>query len=163
MYHLLRLFTLSCLLLTVSGSLRAQTIEIINLDKDTVQEKPSFALRDTITKVDAEASFPGGEKGWRLFLEKNLNPSVPASNRAPAGTYTVVIQFVVDKSGNITQIKPLTTHGYGMENEVIRILKKSPNWVPAMLNGKPIGVYRKQPVTFLVEEEERKSKRKNRD
>ena len=70
--------------------------------------------------------------------------------RRPAGSYTVIIQFVVDKEGNISEIKPLTNRGYGMEKEVIRILEKSPKWTPAYQDNRPVKAYRKQPVTFVV-------------
>ncbi len=111
-------------------------------------------------KVETEAAFPGGEAAWRSFLEKNLNPNVPVNNGAKAGTYTVWIQFVVDKNGNVSDIKALSKHGYGMEAEVIRIIRKSPAWKPAMQFGRLVKAYRKQPVTFSIEEE--KKKRKNR-
>lgn len=113
--------------------------------------------------VEVEASFPGGESAWRRFLEQNLNAAVPANNRAPAGTYTVVIQFVVDRDGKVSDIKALTHHGYGMEGEVIRLLRKAPRWSPAVADGQKVRAYRKQPVTFMVVEEEKKHKRKNRD
>lgn len=112
-------------------------------------------------KVETEASFPGGETAWRSYLEKNLNPSVPVNKGVKAGTYTVWIQFVVDKNGNVSDIKALSNHGYGMEAEVIRIIRKSPPWKPAMQFGRMVKAYRKQPVTFMIEEE--KKKRKNRD
>jgi hypothetical protein len=38
-----------------------------------------------------------------------------------------------------------------MEEEVVRILKKSPKWSPAIQNGKPVKAYRRQPVTFMIE------------
>ncbi len=38
-----------------------------------------------------------------------------------------------------------------MEAEVVRMLKKSPKWSPAIQNGKPVKAYRKQPVTFVIE------------
>ena len=74
----------------------------------------------------------------------------PADHGAPVSIYTVYIQFVVDKSGNITDVKPLTDFGYRMEDEVSRIIKNGPHWTPAIQNGKPVKAYRKQPVTFLV-------------
>lgn len=113
-------------------------------------------------KVEVEASFPGGDNGWRRYLEMNLNASTPVDNGAPAGTYTVWIQFIVDKNGAISEIKALTKMGYGMEAEVIRIIRKSPPWSPAIYNGRAIKAYKKQPVTFVVEEERRKRK-KNRN
>ncbi len=107
-------------------------------------------------KVDIEASFPGGEMAWRKFLEKNLRADIPLKQGAPAGSYTVWIQFVVDKEGNVSDLKPLTNHGFGMETEIVRVLKKSPKWMPASQNGIPVKAYRKQPVTFVIEEAGRK-------
>lgn len=103
-------------------------------------------------KVDIEASFPGGEMAWRKFLEKNLRADVPLRRGAPAGSYTVWVQFVVDKEGNVSSIKPLTSWGYGMEDEIVRVLKKSPKWMPASQDGIEVRAYRKQPVTFVIEE-----------
>lgn len=102
-------------------------------------------------KVEIEADYPGGVQAWRNYLEKNLNPSVPVDKGAPAGNYMVVVQFVVNKDGNISDIKSLTNHGYGMEQEVLRIIKNSGKWNPAIQDGRPVKAYRKQPVTFQVE------------
>src|SRR5690242_499111 len=101
-------------------------------------------------KVEKEADYPGGIETWRGFLEKNLNPNVPVNNGAPVGKYTVYVQFVVNKDGSISDIKPLTRLGYGMETEVVNLIKKSGAWDPAMQDGRPVKAYRKQPVTFQV-------------
>lgn len=106
----------------------------------------------TFTKVEIEASFPGGEGQWRKFLERNLNPSTPVDNGAPAGTYTVVVQFIVDKEGNVSDVKALTSHGYGMEDEAVKVIKRGPKWTPAVQNGRQVKAYRKQPITFVVTE-----------
>ncbi len=103
-------------------------------------------------KVELEASFAGGEPGWRNFLEKNLNPAVPVDNGAPCGKYLIVVQFVVDKEGRVSRIKPLTREGYGMEQEVVRIMNKSGLWNAAVQNGRKVNAYRKQPVTFVTSE-----------
>src|SRR5262245_8496534 len=83
-------------------------------------------------RVDAEARFPGDEAGWRKYLETSLDPTAPVENGAPIGIYTVVVQFVVDKSGILSDVKALTNFGYGMEQQVIRIIQKGPQWIPAM-------------------------------
>lgn len=132
----------------------------------TIPEPPPVAIdqpADSVIfeKVETEAAFPGGEAAWRVYLEKNLNPAVPVNNGAKAGTYTVWIQFVVDKNGKVSDIKALSNHGYGMEAEVMRIIRKSPAWKPAMQFGRSVKAYRKQPVTFSIEEE--KKRRKKRD
>lgn len=107
----------------------------------------------TFTKVEVEASFPGGEGQWRRFLERNLNASTPVDNGAPPGSYTVQVQFIVDKEGNVSDVKALTNHGYGMEEEAVRVIKRGPKWTPAIQNGRQVKAYRKQPITFVVSEE----------
>ncbi|MBL7739431.1 MAG: energy transducer TonB [Chitinophagaceae bacterium] len=121
--------------------------------QETAEDSLGAGERNIFEKVDEEASFPGGFDGWRMFLEKNLNPNVPIENSAPIGKYTVIVQFVVSRDGTISDIKPLTKIGYGMEQEVVRILKKSGSWTPAVQNNRPVNAFRKQPVTFMVEDE----------
>lgn len=145
------------MLLTVPAS--AQNTNPLPAQKDSV----SKAGEDTVYEsVDIEASFPGGDDAWRKYLEQNVNGAVAAEYGAPAGSYTVVIQFVVDKEGKLSDIKPLTRHGYGMEAEVIRILRKSPRWNPASQDGRMVKAYRKQPVTFTVIVDKKRG-RKNKD
>lgn len=103
------------------------------------------------SRVEQEAEFPGGTAAWRQFLMKNLNAAIPARNGAPAGTYKVLVQFLVSKTGEISGIRALTNHGYGMEQEVIRVIKLGPKWKPAWQNGRCVNAYRKQPVVFLIE------------
>jgi protein TonB len=129
---------------------------------DTLPKLPA-ADSGIFTKVDIEARYLGGEKAWIRFLSTNLDSDVPVRKKAPAGNYHVVVQFIVDEQGGITDIEPLTEWGYGMEAEVVRILNKSPRWAPAILKGRPVKAYRKQPVTFMVEEEKRKERKKTGD
>ncbi len=105
---------------------------------------------DPFTSVEIDAAFKGN---WRAFLERNLNADVPKDNGAPAGRYSVVVQFVVDKEGNVSDIQTLTHHGYGLEEEAVRVLKKAPKWEAAIQNGIKVKAYRKQVITFDVNDE----------
>ena len=100
--------------------------------------------------VDVQAAYSGN---WVKFLMRNLDPEVPLQHDAPPGRYTIVIQFVVDKEGNVSDIKPLTHIGYGMEEEAVRVLKKATKWEPAIQNGLKVKAYRQQPITFEVVEQ----------
>jgi periplasmic protein TonB len=102
------------------------------------------------TKVEIEASFKGGDAAWRSYLIRHLKASVPVDNGAKPGQYTVIVQFIVDKEGNISDVLSLTSHGYGMEEEAIRVISKGPNWEPAIQNGHKVKAYRKQLITFVV-------------
>jgi len=132
-------------------TLKKVTIESIAISDETNRQKTA-ADDDHIVfeKVEVEASFPGGAANWRKYLERNLDANTPSDNYAPSGTYQAMVKFVVDKQGVISEINPLTSHGFGMEEEVVQVIKKGPSWSPAIQNGRIVKAYRKQPVTFLV-------------
>ncbi len=113
-----------------------------------IDKKPD---NEPLVFVQIEAKFEGD---WVRFLERNLNSTTPVDNGAPEGDYPVMIQFVVDVDGSISNIKPLTSHGYGMEEEAIRVIKKAPKWTPAFNNGIYVKAYRKQKITFRVTTDE---------
>ncbi len=125
----------------------------IDQGKQIVEVKKEDDENKIFDKVEIEASFPGGDSKWRQYLERNANGQVATDNGAPEGTYTTVVQFVVDKEGNISDVRALTNHGYGMEEEAMRVIKKGPKWSPAVQNGRQVKAYRKQPITFRVEAE----------
>jgi len=125
----------------------------IDEGKQVIEEKKEDDENKIFEKVEVEASFPGGDGAWRKFLERNLRGDVASEAGAPAGTYTVVVQFVVDKEGNVSDVKALTSHGYGMEDEAVRVIKKGPQWKPAIQNGRNVKAYRRQPITFQIEEQ----------
>jgi protein TonB len=123
---------------------------VVDEGKQVVEEKKDEDENKVFEKVEVEASFKGGEREWRKYLERNLDPNVPVENGAAEGTYTVTVQFIVDKEGKISDVKALTSHGHGMEEEAIKVIKKGPDWVPAIQNGRNVKAYRKQPITFVV-------------
>ncbi len=125
----------------------------IDEGKKVIEEKKEDDENKIFEKVEIEASFPGGDNAWRKYLTRSLSGFNPADNGAPAGTYTTYVQFVVDKEGNISDVKPLTNFGYGMEDEAVKVIKKGPKWTPAIQNGRKVKAYRKQPITFVVQEE----------
>ena len=120
--------------------------ETIGNGKGIIEEKPQVP-DEPFTTVEIDAKFSGN---WKAFLEKNLNPNTPTDNNAPEGSYSVIIQFVVDVDGNVSDIKTLTNHGYGLEQEAVRVLRKAAKWEPAIQNGIKVKAYRKQVITFQV-------------
>ena len=139
---------LSFLLIVTATTLLSQTP-----DPPPPPPLPDSLGERIFEKVEVEATFRGGEAAWRKYLEKNLNPNAPVENGAPIGIYTVIVQFIVDKSGNISDVKTLTNFGYGMEQEVVRIIQKGPAWTPASQNNRAVKAYRRQPITFVIEDE----------
>jgi protein TonB len=74
-------------------------------------------------------------------IETKLNQSIQLGKGAKKGKYLVSVRFIVDKNGSISDIKALTSNGYGMEAEVVRAIKKGVNWTPAPYPGKTVRPY----------------------
>ena len=100
--------------------------------------------------VEIEAKFPGGFKAWKIFLETTLDPSVPVDNGAPEGTYNIVVSFLVDKEGNVSEVKALNDPGFGIAEEAVKVIKKSKVWSPAINNNVKVIYRQKQVIVFRV-------------
>ena len=140
---------------TVESENKVAIVQAPVEDKGTqITEAPKSDDEDKIfTKVENEAVFPGGQAAWIRFLQKNLNASVPVDNNAPQGTYKVIVKFIVSKDGSISDVQAETKNGYGMEEEAVKIIKKGPKWTPALQNGRNVNAYRRQPITFDVQDQ----------
>jgi len=106
----------------------------------------------TFTKVEIESSYPGGPSAWMRYLNKTFRYPQEAQDNEIQGT--VVVQFIVDKEGNVSDVEAVSgpTNG-GLRDEAIRVIKKSGKWEPAVQNGRKVKSYKKQPITFKLEAE----------
>jgi hypothetical protein len=92
-------------------------------------------------KVETNSVFPGGDSSWVQSIETKLNQSIQLGKGAKKGKYLVSVRFILDKDGSISDLKALTINGYGMEEEVLRAIKKKAKW-PSSSQGMPVGPYR---------------------
>ncbi len=97
------------------------------------------------------AEFPGGEGAWREFLYKNLNIDILSKNNAPSGVYTVIVKFMVNNDGTVDEVVAENDAGYGTAAEAVRVIKLSRKWKPALQYGKYLRAYRRQPVSFSIQ------------
>ncbi len=90
--------------------------------------------------VEKEAQFKGGDEGWKKYLQKNLNETIPAALGLAAGNYEVQLKFTVNKDGIPTNVKTVSVPARckACGTEALRVLKESPNWEPAILNNEPV-------------------------
>ena len=104
----------------------------------------------TFTKVEIESEFPGGGAAWLRYLNKNLRYPDDAVNNEIQGT--VVVQFIVDKEGNVSDVQAISgPDNGGLREEAVRVIKKSGKWTPAVQNGRQVKSYKKQPIVFKLE------------
>lgn len=102
--------------------------------------------------VQIQASFPGGPEAWQKYLQRNLRAEVAGENGASAGRYTVVVSFLVDRDGNISEVKAENDPGYGTSDEAVRVIQRGPKWKPAVQNGRNVIYRQRQTVVFEVPE-----------
>ncbi len=101
----------------------------------------------TFTQVEIQSIFPGGLPAWKDFLQRNLRYPQRAIDRRIEGT--VIVQFIVCKDGSICDIEAISGPEE-LRETAVNVLKKTPNWVPALQNGKIVRSYKKQPITFRL-------------
>ncbi|MEO6721464.1 MAG: N-acetylmuramoyl-L-alanine amidase [Ferruginibacter sp.] len=105
------------------------------------------------TKVENEPQFPGGDTAWRNYLQKHINAAMPIDEGWKAGVYKITVEFIVDKKGNISNIKTDDFPGTKTAQQCIDLIAKGPKWIPAKQNDVVVNAYRKQPITFVIEEQ----------
>jgi protein TonB len=103
----------------------------------------------TFTKVEIESEYPGGSAAWQRYLNRNLRYPQDAIDNEIQGA--VVVQFIVDKEGNVSEVEAISGPNE-LRDEAVRVIKKSGKWTPAVQNGRQVKSYKKQPIVFRLEE-----------
>ena len=132
-------------------------------DKGGVVEAPKEDDADKVfTKVEIDAEFPGGTSGWTRYVTREIERNIDElQDDGKSGT--VVVLFIVDKEGQVSEVRALPCGEAGVGNclppnsklaEIaVNAIKKGPKWKPAVQNGRQVKAYRRQPVTFQLAEE----------
>jgi protein TonB len=113
-----------------------------------------FAQKDTsntkIIPTETLPEFPGGPAKFAQFIQKNLKYPSDAWNNSIKGT--VQVQFTIDTDGSVVpeSVKVIRSLSESCDLEAIRIVKKSPKWIPGYQNGKAVRVGYSFPVTFKL-------------
>lgn len=129
--------------------------EIVDDTKEVSLQKDALTIvnptnKNEFTQTQTEASFPGGQPAWIAYLRRNLDIKKVVNANAPKGKYTVVVSFLVDEKGKLSEVKAMNDPGFGTAAEAIRVIQNGPRWNPAVQNGKKVSYYQKQPIIFLI-------------
>ena len=112
--------------------------------QDVAKEgKPDKSIIFTTVQVLPE--FPGGMMEFRAYVSKNYKVSPTFKGKG-----NVILSFVVEIDGSITNIKVLQDLGYGTGEEAIRLLRNSPKWNPGTQDGIPVRVSYNLPIKLSV-------------
>lgn len=94
--------------------------------------------------VEQPAKFPGGETAWQKYLNNNLTHPKGAENVSGQ----VIVRIKIDNTGMVKEVEIVQNLHPLIDEEVIRVLMKSPKWKPAKQNGKKVPTFITQPITF---------------
>jgi len=100
----------------------------------------------TTAGVDVMPEPVGGDKAWAKFLGKNLRYPSQAQDDGISGR--VIVSFIIEKDGTLSNITVLRPAGNGFDEEALRVLKLAKAWKPGMQNGQPVRVRFMLPVNF---------------
>lgn len=107
-------------------------------------------INKTWISVQIESSYPDGDAAWRRFLGKNLRYPQEALDNEIQGT--VVVQFIVDREGVVSNVEAVSGPKE-LHEEAVRVIKKSGKWIPGNQNGRAVKSYKRQPIVFRVSQE----------
>ncbi len=114
-----------------------------NTDSDSKQEAP------VLTIVELMPGFKGGEEKMYTWLAKNIK--YPQLAKETGVTGVVIVSFIVEKNGSITDVHAIKKIGGGCDEEAVRVIKAMPKWKPGKQKGKPVRVQFNLPIRFLLE------------
>jgi periplasmic protein TonB len=117
---------------------------------DTTDNPQPDDINDIFTKVDVEASFPGGEMEWNRYIKKQIEKYIDELSRDRKSRGTCEVQFIVSKDGSLSYVEALTLKKSFLAKILIDAIKNGPKWNPASQNGRTVKAYRRQKVTFKV-------------
>jgi periplasmic protein TonB len=98
------------------------------------------------TKVEIEASFPGGAAAWTKYVTRAIQQDIDEFTESDYGT--CIVKFIVDKTGKVSQVEATTMKGSKLAEIAVNAIRRGPNWTPAQQNGRYVNAYRLQPVTL---------------
>jgi len=119
------------------------TVEVVKSSSSKMNDN-----NEIFTYVEQPPSFKGGDQALMSFLAKNIvYPAIAKENNIQG---KVICSFVVNKLGQIENVKVERGIGGGCNEEALRVLKSMPDWIPGKQNGQPVSVRYNIPVNFIL-------------
>ena len=112
-------------------------------------EPPKEEETKVFDVVEQMPSFPGGPSALFEFLSKNIKYPAVAEENGVQGR--VIVTFVVERDGSITDVKVVKSVDPSLDKEAQRVVKSMPHWIPGKQNGSAVRVKYTVPVTFKLQ------------
>ncbi len=114
--------------------------------KNKIQKAPEKETTTTLNNVERQPEYPGGILEFYKFVGKNFKtPTDPAANKIQG---KVIVEFMIETDGSLSEFQVIKDLGFGVGDEAIRVLKLSPKWNPGIQSGQPVRVLYTLPITI---------------
>jgi len=131
-----------------SSGIAAPTGENPSSGSTGTVETPSSNVPVIAAVLDKLPKFPGGIEKFYSYVGSNFEKPEIDENR----TIKILVAFVIEKDGSMTDIRVLRNPGYGLDKEAIRVLKSlKTKWEPGMMNGKPVRTAYNLPISVQMQ------------
>lgn len=124
--------------------------EVLKAKEDIkAPEPPKHEANKIFTVVEQMPMYPGGDAALMQYLSSNIHyPAVAAENGVQG---RVVVGFVVERDGSITDVNVMRSVDPSLDREAVRVVKNMPRWTPGKQNGSAVRVKYQVPVTFRLQ------------
>jgi protein TonB len=112
-------------------------------------EPPKEEEQKVFDYAEQMPSFPGGQGALNEYLSKTIRYPVAAEENGIQGR--VIVQFVVEKDGSITDVRVVRSVDPSLDKEAVRVAKSMPRWIPGKQNGSAVRVKFTLPVSFRLQ------------
>jgi periplasmic protein TonB len=121
----------------------------IEMTQFTFEEEES-AEEEVFVIVEDMPMFQGKDSNaFRIWIAENMKYPIEAIEMGISGR--VIVQFVIDKTGNLTKARILRGVDPALDKEAMRIIQASPRWTPGKQRGIPVNVMFTFPINFILE------------
>ena len=122
--------------------LTLEDVEINELDESEASESEVFMVVEDMPK------FPGGDSALANYLIKNINYPEEALRNKMEGK--VFVSFVIDETGNITDVMVVRGVNPLLDAEAVRVVSNMPKWIPGKQRGRYVKVKYNLPINFVL-------------
>ena len=121
------------------------------IEENTVEQAPEEPVpepKKIYKSVEQMPEFPGGAEGLMKYLQENIKYPPEAAKNNIGGR--VVLQFVIDETGQVGDVKVVRSVSEEIDAEAVRVIKTLPKFEPARQDGEPVAVWYTLPVAFKL-------------
>ena len=113
--------------------------------------EPSAQDNKVYQSVEVMPEYPGGVMEMMKFLQMNIKyPPMAAMNKIEG---RVILQFIVDKTGKVGDVKVVRSVNEELDAEAVRVVKSMPDFTPGRQDGKPVSVWYTLPISFKLQDD----------